>query len=93
MDVAGVVILQLIMAMQNLTTHWLADQSNLAQHFLYFHDWFFFGPYFSGTSPIVFGLGPVAIFLFSFPGMLDFSSDVMHRFVIIINTLGIVAIA
>ncbi|MDP6682764.1 MAG: hypothetical protein QF876_07240 [Desulfobacterales bacterium] len=93
MGVAGVVILQLIMAMQNLTTHWLADQSNLAQHFLYFHDWFFYGPYFSGTSPIVFGLGPVATFLFSFPGMLGFSPDVMHRFVIIINTLGIVAIA
>ena len=93
MDVAGVVILQLIMAMQNLTTHWLADQSNLAQHFLYFHDWIFYGPYFSGTSPIVFGLGPVATFLFSFPGMLGFSPDVMHRFVIIINTLGIVAIA
>jgi hypothetical protein len=35
----------------------------------------------------------VATFLFSFPGMLGFSPDVMHRFVIIINTLGIVAIA
>ena len=91
--VAGVVILQLIIALQNLTTHWLADQSNLAQHFLYFHDWIFYGPYFSGTSPIVFGLGPVATFLFSFPGIIGFPPDVMHRLVIVINTLGIVAIA
>ena len=84
--VIAILFLQLFKAFDGLTTHWLADQSNVAQHFTYWHKNFFYGVYMSGTNPIVYTFGPVAIFLLSFPSLLGYNPEVAHQALIIINT-------
>ena len=92
----GVIIilfLQLFKALDGLTTHWLADQSNVAQHFMYWHKNYFYGVYMSGTNPIVYTFGPVAIFLLSFPSLLGFNPEVAHQTLILLNTSGLLLLA
>ena len=68
--VIAILFLQLFKAFDGLTTHWLADQSDVVQHFMYWHSNFFYGVKMSPTNPIVYTFGPVAIFLLSFPSIL-----------------------
>ena len=91
--VITILFLQLFKAFDGLTTHWLADQSNVAQHLMYWHKNYFYGVYMSGTNPIVYTFGPVAIFLLSFPSLLGFNPEVAHQTLILLNTSGLLLLA
>ena len=91
--VTAILFLQLFKAFDGLTTHWLADQSDVVQHFMYWHSNFFYGVKMSPTNPIVYTFGPVAIFLLSFPSLLGFNPEIAHQALILTNTSGLLLLS